>query len=41
MTITRAVGNSTSVAKDVRNHFVHYVNNLNHELSWQNIVIRK
>jgi len=33
------VGNSTSVAKDVRDYFVNYFNQPNHALSWQNKVI--
>lgn len=33
------VGNSTSVAKEIRDYFVDYFNEPAHELSWQNKVI--
>lgn len=33
------VGNSTSVAKDVRDYFVNYFNQPMHALSWQSKVI--
>lgn len=33
------VGNSTSIAKEVRDYFVNYFNEPAHELGWQNKVI--
>lgn len=39
ITVGTRVGNSTTLAKDVREYFVGYVNDSRHSLSWQNKMI--